>query len=118
MDEAMAVVNLVAPDHLELSFDDAQDYLPQVRHAGAIFLGRHTPEAFGDYCAGPNHVLPTSATARFASPLGVYDFQKRTSVIGCTPDSAAVLAATASLLARGERLAAHARSAELRRGNP
>src|SRR5690625_4113560 len=114
MDEAMAVVNLVAPDHLELSFDDAQDYLPQVRHAGAIFLGRHTSEALGDYCAGPNHVLPTSTTARFASSLGVYDFQKRTSLINCSPRGAATLGQIASVLARGEGLTAHARSAEYR----
>lgn len=114
MDEAMAVVNRVAPEHLELSFDDAQDYLPQVRHAGAIFLGRYTAEALGDYCAGPNHVLPTSATARFSSPLGVYDFQKRSSIIGCGPEGAAILGKVASPLARGEGLTAHARSAEYR----
>lgn len=117
LDEAAAVANRIAAEHLELSVAEPEALLAKIRHAGAIFLGRHTPEAFGDYCAGPNHVLPTSATARFASPLGVYDFQKRTSVIGCTPESAAVLAATASVLARGEGLTAHARSAELRRGD-
>ena len=77
LNEAFQVVNRIAPEHLELSIDDPEQWLSSVRHAGAIFLGRHTPEAFGDYCAGPNHVLPTSTTARFASPLGVYDFQKR-----------------------------------------
>ena len=86
----------------------------KIRHAGAIFLGRHTPEALGDYCAGPNHVLPTSATARFSSPLGVYDFQKRSSLIGCSPEGASTLAKIASPLARGESLTAHARSAEYR----
>lgn len=114
MEEAMAVVNRVAPEHLELSFDNARDYLPQVRHAGAIFLGRYTAEALGDYCAGPNHVLPTSATARFSSPLGVYDFQKRSSIIECGAEGAAILGEIASPLARGEGLTAHARSAEYR----
>ncbi|NNJ84531.1 MAG: histidinol dehydrogenase, partial [Gammaproteobacteria bacterium] len=88
--------------------------LAKIHHAGAIFLGRHTAEALGDYCAGPNHVLPTSCTARFSSPLGVYDFQKRTSIIGCSPAAASRLGKTASVLARGEGLEAHARSAELR----
>lgn len=114
LEEAMAVVNRVAPEHLELSFDEAESYLPKVRHAGAIFLGRYTAEALGDYCAGPNHVLPTSATARYSSPLGVYDFQKRSSIIGCGPEGAAILGAIASPLARGEGLTAHARSAEYR----
>jgi histidinol dehydrogenase len=117
MDEALALANRIAPEHLELAVADPERWLPDVRHAGAIFLGCHTPEAIGDYCAGPSHVLPTSATARFSSPLGVYDFQKRTSIIQCTPAGAAVLAATASVLARGESFTAHARSAEYRR-NP
>ncbi|WP_373089890.1 histidinol dehydrogenase [Zhongshania sp.] len=114
LDEAVALSNRIAPEHLELSFDNAQDYLPKVRHAGAIFMGRYTPEALGDYCAGPNHVLPTSGTARFSSPLGVYDFQKRSSIIGCSAAGAAELAKVASVLARGESLTAHARSAEYR----
>jgi len=111
---AMAIANRIAPEHLELSIANAEQWLPMIRHAGAIFLGRHTPEALGDYCAGPNHVLPTSATARFSSPLGVYDFQKRSSVIQCSPAGAAQLAITASALARGESLTAHALSAEYR----
>ena len=114
LDEALALVNRLAPEHLELSVADAQHLVEGVRHAGAVFLGSHTPEAFGDYCAGPNHVLPTARTARFSSPLGVYDFQKRTSVIGCSPRGARRLAGVASTLARGEALTAHARSAELR----
>lgn len=117
LDDCMAVVNTICPEHLELSITDAESWATRVRHAGAIFLGRHTPEALGDYCAGPNHVLPTSATARFSSPLGVYDFQKRSSLIGCSPEGAAALARTASVLARGEGLTAHARSAELRDPN-
>ena len=115
LDEAIALVNRLAPEHLELSVADAERWLDGVRHAGAVFLGSHTPEAFGDYCAGPNHVLPTARTARFSSPLGVHDFQKRTSVIGCSPRGARRLADIASTLARGESLTAHARSAELRR---
>ena len=114
LDQAMTVASAMAPEHLELSIADAENWLPKIHHAGAIFLGRHTPEALGDYCAGPNHVLPTSTTARFSSPLGVYDFQKRTSVIMCSPEGASVLAKTASVLARGESLTAHARSAEYR----
>jgi histidinol dehydrogenase len=114
LDDAMAVVNRIAPEHLELSMDNADNWAKKVRNAGAIFLGRHTPEALGDYCAGPNHVLPTSATARFSSPLGVYDFQKRTSLIGCSPEGASTLGRVASTLARGEGLTAHARSAEMR----
>ena len=110
----MAVVNAISPEHMELSIEDAEGWAKKVRHAGAIFLGRHTPEALGDYCAGPNHVLPTSATARFSSPLGVYDFQKRSSLIGCSPEGAATLAKVASVLARGEGLTAHALSAEMR----
>ncbi len=114
LDAAVALVNRLAPEHLELSVDDPAALLPGVRHAGAIFLGRHAAEALGDYCAGPNHVLPTATTARFSSPLGVYDFQKRSSLIGCTAAGAARLAPVAAELARGERLQAHARSAELR----
>jgi len=114
LDEAVALSNRIAPEHLELSVDDPEGLLPGIRHAGAVFLGHHTPEALGDYCAGPNHVLPTASTARFSSPLGVYDFQKRTSLIGCSPEGAARLAPTAAALARGEGLTAHARSAELR----
>jgi histidinol dehydrogenase len=112
--EAAQVANLIAPEHLELSVAEPEAVLPSLRHAGAIFLGRHTSEALGDYCAGPNHVLPTSTTARFASSLGVYDFQKRTSLINCSPQGAAVLGRVASVLARGEGLTAHARSAEYR----
>ncbi|TPE52345.1 histidinol dehydrogenase [Maribrevibacterium harenarium] len=114
MAQAMEVANLVAAEHLELSVDEPEQYLPQIRHAGAIFMGRHTPEALGDYCAGPNHVLPTSGTARFSSPLGVYDFQKRSSIIYCSADGASELAKIASPLARGESLEAHAMSAEYR----
>jgi len=114
MDEAIAISNRIAPEHLELSVADPEVMLPQVRHAGAIFMGRFTPEALGDYCAGPNHVLPTSGTARFSSPLGVYDFQKRSSIIMCSAAGASTLAKTASVLARGEYLEAHARSAEYR----
>lgn len=114
MQEAIAVSNRIAPEHLELSVAEPEKYLPQIRHAGAIFMGRHTPEALGDYCAGPNHVLPTSGTARFSSPLGVYDFQKRSSIIYCSEKGASNLSKTASVLARGEQLEAHARSAEYR----
>lgn len=114
LDEAVDVANRIAPEHLELSIEDAKSVAARIRHAGAIFLGRHTPEALGDYCAGPNHVLPTSRTARFSSPLGVHDFQKRTSLLGCTPAGAARLAPTAATLARGEGLHAHAASAEAR----
>ncbi|MDA8390116.1 MAG: histidinol dehydrogenase [Gammaproteobacteria bacterium] len=114
LDEAMELVNEVAPEHLELSFEGASAWVDKVRHAGAIFVGRHTAEALGDYCAGPNHVLPTSGTARFSSPLGVYDFQKRTSVIECSAQAAHVLGQPASVLARGEGLTAHALSAECR----
>jgi histidinol dehydrogenase len=114
MDEACAVSNTIAPEHLELSVEDPQALLPQIRHAGAIFMGRYTSEALGDYCAGPNHVLPTSGTARFSSPLGVYDFQKRSSLIMCSPEGASELGKIASVLARGEQLEGHARSAEYR----
>ncbi len=114
IDEAIALANRIAPEHLEVSVEEPEKYLPQIRHAGAIFLGRHTAEALGDYCAGPNHVLPTSGTARFSSPLGVYDFQKRSSIIYCSPQGADKLGRVASTLARGEGLEAHARSAEYR----
>ncbi|MFP4682232.1 MAG: histidinol dehydrogenase [Ectothiorhodospira sp.] len=114
LDEAVAVANHVAPEHLELSVADPAALASRIRHAGAIFMGRHTAEAVGDYCAGPNHVLPTSRTARFSSPLGVYDFQKRSSLIQCSPAGAAELGRTAAVLARGEGLVAHARSAEYR----
>jgi histidinol dehydrogenase len=114
MDEAISVANHIAPEHLELSVADPQEMAKRIRHAGAIFMGRHTAEAMGDYCAGPNHVLPTSRTARFSSPLGVYDFQKRTSLIMASPDGADSLARTSSVMARGEGLTAHARSAEYR----
>ena len=114
-DDAIDVINRVAPEHLELCVDDPEAMLPEIHHAGAIFMGRHTPEALGDYCAGPNHVLPTSGTARFASPLGVYDFIKRSSVIHCSPDGAKQIADVASTLAHSESLTAHARSAEYRR---
>ncbi|WNK21405.1 histidinol dehydrogenase [Halomonas piscis] len=112
--EAVALINRVAPEHLELSVADPERWLPEVRHAGAIFMGRYTAEALGDYCAGPNHVLPTSGTARFSSPLGVYDFQKRSSLIHCSADGASALGEVAAVLARGESLSAHARSAEYR----
>ena len=114
IDEAIELVNQVAPEHLELSMAAPEPLLPRIRHAGAIFMGHFAAEALGDYCAGPNHVLPTARTARFSSPLGVYDFQKRSSVIMCTEQSASSLATTASVLAHGEGLTAHARSAEYR----
>ena len=114
MDQALALINRIAPEHLELSVDNAEAMVEQVRHAGAIFMGRYTAEALGDYCAGPNHVLPTSSTARYSSPLGVYDFQKRSSLIMCTPEKASELGKVASVLSRGESLTAHARSAEYR----
>lgn len=114
LDHAAEVANRIAAEHLELSVEDPQALLPKIRHAGAIFMGRYTSEALGDYCAGPNHVLPTSGTARFSSPLGVYDFQKRSSLIYCTPQGASELGKVASVLARGESLTAHARSAEYR----
>jgi len=114
-DDAAAVANRIAPEHLELSVADPEPLAAKIRHAGAIFMGRYTAEALGDYCAGPNHVLPTSRTARFSSPLGVYDFQKRSSLIMASAQGAAALAETASVLARGEGLTAHARSAEYRK---
>ena len=114
MAQAIEVANRIAPEHLELSVENPEQYLDQIRHAGAIFMGRYTAEALGDYCAGPNHVLPTSGTARFSSPLGVYDFQKRSSIINCSAEGASQLGKVASVLARGESLTAHARSAEYR----
>ena len=112
--QATEVANIIAPEHLELSVEDPETLNQHIRHAGAIFMGRYTAEALGDYCAGPNHVLPTSSTARYSSPLGVYDFQKRTSLINCSESGADTLGRTASVLARGESLTAHARSAEYR----
>lgn len=117
LDEAVELCNFIAPEHLELSVAEPELLAEKIRHAGAIFLGRHTPEALGDYCAGPNHVLPTSGTARFSSPLGVYDFQKRTSIINISTQGADTLGRVASVLARGEGLTAHARSAEYRLKN-
>ncbi len=114
LSEAIDLVNRLAPEHLELSIADPFPVAQRVRHAGAIFMGRYTAEVLGDYCAGPNHVLPTSGTARFSSPLGVYDFQKRTSLVSCSQEGAARLSRTAAVLARGEGLSAHARSAEYR----
>ena len=114
MDEAVVLANDIAPEHLELSVEDPQMMAARIRHAGAIFMGRYTAEVLGDYCAGPNHVLPTSRTARFSSPLGVYDFQKRSSLIQCSAQGASTLGKTAAILARGEGLTAHARSAEVR----
>lgn len=114
MEKAVEVANFIAAEHLELSVDDPMEMAKKIRHAGAIFLGRYTPEALGDYCAGPNHVLPTSRTARFSSPLGVYDFQKRSSLIQVSEQGAQTLGKVASVLARGESLTAHARSAEYR----
>jgi len=119
LDEACEIANRVSPEHLELSVQVPEKWLEKIRNAGAIFLGRYTSEALGDYCAGPNHVLPTSRTARFSSPLGVYDFQKRSSVIAVSREGAQTLGRLAATLARGEGLQAHARSAELRlEGNP
>jgi len=114
MDEAAKVSNFISPEHLELSVAEPDKYVDKIKHAGAIFMGRHTCESLGDYCAGPNHVLPTSRTARFSSPLGVYDFQKRSSLIMVSDEGSQTLGRTASILARGEGLEAHARSAEYR----
>ena len=114
IEEACDVANRIAPEHLELLVADPDRWLPKLTRAGAVFLGRYSSEAIGDYCAGPNHVLPTSGTARFSSPLGVYDFQKRTSLIGVSQKGAATLGRLAATLAEGEGLQAHARSAELR----
>ncbi len=112
--EACDIANRIAPEHLELSVAEPARWIEKIRHAGALFVGRYSSEAIGDYCAGPNHVLPTSRTARFSSPLGVYDFQKRTSLIQVSQAGARTLGRIAATLARGEGLAAHARSAELR----
>lgn len=112
--EGVAIINQVAPEHLQLCVADAQDMANDVRHAGAIFMGHYTPEVIGDYCAGPNHVLPTSGTARFSSPLGVYDFQKRSSLIMCSEQGVKSLAKTADILAQQENLDAHAYSARYR----
>jgi histidinol dehydrogenase len=114
LEEACALADRIAPEHLELSVENPNALLPKLRHAGAIFLGRWSSEAIGDYCAGPNHVLPTSGTARFSSPLGVYDFQKRSSLIGVSQAGAQTLGRLAATLADGEGLSAHARSAEMR----
>jgi len=115
LDEACVISNRIAPEHLELSVEDAQAWLTKLKHAGAIFMGRYTSEALGDYCAGPNHVLPTSGTARFSSPLGVYDFQKRSSLIEVSEQGAQKLGDIASVLALGEGLQAHAQSALYRK---
>ncbi len=112
--EACAIADQIAPEHLEISAQDAPRWAEQIRHAGAIFLGEYSSESLGDYCAGPNHVLPTMRTARFSSPLGVYDFQKRTSIIEVSRDGARKLGKIAATLARAEGLEAHARSAEMR----
>ena len=114
LDEAIAVSDRIAPEHLELVVADPRAVAARIRHAGTIFLGPYTTEVIGDYCAGPNHTLPTAGTARFSSPLGVYDFQKRSSLIMCSEQAATELGCTASVLARAESLTAHARSAEYR----
>ena len=114
LEQAAQISNQVAPEHLELSVADPDSLLTHIQHAGAVFMGHHTPEVFGDYCAGPNHVLPTSTTARFSSPLGVYDFQKRMTILNCSDQGAAQLSGIASTLAHSEGLTAHARSAEFR----
>jgi histidinol dehydrogenase len=114
MDFVVRLVNRIAPEHLQIAIEDPEALLPKIRNAGAIFLGKYTSESLGDYCAGPNHVLPTGGSARFSSPLGVYDFQKRTSIIKCIPESANSLGKIASVLARSEGLTAHAQSAEYR----
>jgi histidinol dehydrogenase len=116
LEEACEIANRIAPEHLELAVADPERLLARIRHAGAIFLGHHASESLGDYCAGPSHVLPTARTARFSSPLGVYDFQKRSSVIGVSPAGARRLGPMAATLARAEGLEAHARSAEWRMG--
>ena len=114
LEEACAIANRIAPEHLELSVEEPQRWAEKIRHAGAVFLGRYTSEALGDYCAGPNHVLPTARTARFSSPLGVYDFQKRTSLIEVSPEGARTLGLIAAELAGGEGLPAHAKAAQYR----
>jgi histidinol dehydrogenase len=114
LDEACALANRIAPEHLELSVEQPESWLPKLANAGALFLGRWSSEAIGDYCAGPNHVLPTAGTARFSSPLGVYDFQKRSSVIAVSRNGATTLGKVSAVLAEGEGLTAHARAAEMR----
>jgi histidinol dehydrogenase len=114
LEEACVIASDIAPEHLEISTDQPDHWAQQIHHAGAMFLGRFTSESLGDYCAGPNHVLPTMRTARFSSPLGVYDFQKRTSMVEVSEAGAQVLGPIAATLAWGESLAAHARAAELR----
>ena len=114
MDEACDISNRIAPEHLEIASSEPHRWEPLLKHAGAIFLGGYTSESLGDYCAGPNHVLPTSSTARFSSPLGVYDFQKRSSLIEVSEAGAQSLGRVASVLAHGEGLQAHARAAEMR----
>ena len=114
LDEACAIANEIAPEHLELSVDNPEQWTAKIKHAGAIFMGRFSSESLGDYCAGPNHVLPTSRSARFSSPLGVYDFQKRSSIINVSQAGAQTLGNIASILAHGEGLPAHARAAEMR----
>ena len=118
MDEAIAISNRIAPEHLELSVENPETFLDSIKHAGAIFMGKYTCEALGDYCAGPNHVLPTSGTARFSSPLGVYDFQKKSSLIMASRESANTLGKIAATLADGEGLQAHAKSARYRVNTP
>jgi len=118
MDEAIAISNRIAPEHLELSVENPEALLDSIKHAGAIFMGKYTCEALGDYCAGPNHVLPTSGTARFSSPLGVYDFQKKSSLIMASKESANTLGKVAATLADGEGLQAHAQSAKYRFNKP
>ena len=114
LEQAVQISNQIAPEHLELSVANPEDLLSGIKHAGAVFMGHHTPEVFGDYCAGPNHVLPTSATARFSSPLGVYDFQKRMTILNCSRKGAKRLSGIASTLANSEGLTAHAKSADFR----
>ena len=114
LDEACTIANRIAPEHLELAVAEPRVLLDRIRHAGAIFMGHHASESLGDYCAGPNHVLPTSRSARFSSPLGVYDFQKRSSLIEVSLTGARTLGPVASTLAHGEGLTAHARAAEMR----
>jgi histidinol dehydrogenase len=118
LSEAIEISNKIAPEHLELSVENPESILDSVKNAGAIFMGRYTCEALGDYCAGPNHVLPTSGTARFSSPLGVYDFQKKSSLIMASSDGANTLGRVAATLADGEGLQAHAKSARYRVNKP
>ena len=118
LDEACELVDRIAPEHLEIATRDPQHWAERIRHAGAMFLGPYSSESLGDYCAGPNHVLPTMRTARFSSPLGVYDFQKRTSIIEVSAAGAQTLGRIASVLAHSEGFQAHARSAEFRLDPP